>query len=188
MAPIGTPAPDFRLMDTDGSLVARDDFKRAKALLVMFTCNHCPYVQHVRDRLSDLVRQWQERGVAVVAIASNDQASYPEDGPRAMAEAKQRYRLPYPYLFDPTQEVALAFRAACTPDFFLYDRDRRLVYRGQLDGSRPSNGVPVTGEDLGRAIDQLLAGEPLTGEQLPSAGCNIKWREENLAGGMPAYR
>ena len=187
MIPLGTPAPDFRLPDTDGRWVARDDFDAAPALLVMFICNHCPYVVHVRDRLSELVRGWQARGVAVVGIASNDAATYPQDGPEAMAEAKARFALPYPYLFDATQGVALAYHAACTPDFFLFDRDRHLVYRGQLDGSRPGNGAPITGEDLGAAIDAVLTGAPAAPEQRPSMGCNIKWRESNLAGGMPAY-
>lgn len=187
MLPLGTPAPDFRLPDTDGALVARDDFSEAPALLVMFVCNHCPFVVHIRDELSRLVRQWQARGVAVVGINSNDERTYPQDGPAAMAEAKRRFELPYPYLFDGTQEVALAYHAACTPDFFLFDGDRNLVYRGQLDASRPSNGVPITGDDLGRAIDAVLGGVPVEGEQLPSIGCNIKWREDNLRDGMPSY-
>lgn len=187
MLPLGTQAPDFRLPDTDGRLVARDDFAAAPALLVIFVCNHCPYVVHVRDALSGFVRGWQARGVAVVGIASNDPVAYPQDGPEAMAEAKRRYELPYPYLFDATQEVALAYHAACTPDFFLFDRTRRLVYRGQLDGSRPHNGVPVTGEDLAQAIDDVLAGRPIAVEQRPSLGCNIKWREDNLVDGLPAY-
>ena len=187
MVPLGTAAPDFRLPATDGSFVARDDFKGAPALLVMFTCNHCPFVVHVRDALSDLVRGWMARGVAVVAIASNDAERYPQDGPQAMAEAKLRHDLPYPYLFDASQAVALAYHAACTPDFFLHDKDLRLVYRGQLDASRPGNDVPVTGGDLGRAIDALLAGASPLVDQRPSMGCNIKWREENLAGNGPAY-
>jgi peroxiredoxin len=187
MLALGTPAPDFRLPDTDGKTVARDDFKDAPALLVMFICNHCPFVIHVRDPLSRLVRGWQARGVAVVGIASNDERSHPQDGPAAMAEAKRRFELPYPYLFDATQEVALAYHAACTPDFFLFDGHHELVYRGQLDASRPSNGIPVTGEDLGAAIDAVLAGEPAASEQIPSIGCNIKWRPEKLVDGMPAY-
>lgn len=187
MIPLGTPAPDFRLPDTDGRLVARDDFKGGPALLVMFVCNHCPFVVHVRDALSQLVREWSARGVAVVAISSNDEARYPQDGPVAMADAKQRHDLPYPYLFDATQAVALAYHAACTPDFFLYDKDFRLAYRGQLDASRPGNELPISGADLGRAIDDVLAGRAVTAEQRPSMGCNIKWREENLAGNMPAY-
>ena len=187
MVPLGRPAPDFALPDTDGQVVALGDFRGAPALLVMFVCNHCPYVVHVRDALSALVRGWTAKGVAVVGIASNDPVAYPQDGPEAMAEAKRRFALPYPYLFDATQAVALAYRAACTPDFFLYDQGRRLAYRGQLDASRPNSGVPVTGEDLGRAIDALLAGEPITVEQRPSMGCNIKWRDDNLVDGHPAY-
>lgn len=196
MVPLGTLAPDFALPDTaatrapDGSwpLVRRDDFAAAPALLVAFLCNHCPYVVHVRDRLSELVRQWQARGVAVVAISSNDPLGYPADAPDAMAEAARRFALPYPYLFDASQEVALHYRAACTPDFFLYDGARRLAYRGQLDGSRPGNGVEVSGADLGAAIDAVLSGKPAAEEQRASLGCNIKWREENLVAGLPAYR
>lgn len=187
MIPLGTPAPDFALPDTDGRTVRRDDFVGAPALLVMFTCNHCPFVVHVRDPLSELVRNWTARGVAVVAINSNDAATYPQDGPAAMAEAKVRYALPYPYLFDASQRTALAYHAACTPDFFLYDKAFRLVYRGQLDASRPGNGVPVSGSDLGRAIDAVLAGDAPLDEQRPSMGCNIKWRDESLAGNVPAY-
>ncbi len=185
MIPLGTPAPDFDLPDTDGQRVQRTAFA-GQPLLVIFTCNHCPFVVHVRDALSALVRQWQARGLAVVAIASNDEAKYPQDGPAAMRLAKAEHALPYPYLFDATQQVALAYHAACTPDFFLFDRDHHLVYRGQLDASRPGNGVPVTGVDLAGAIDDMFAGRA-TETQRPSMGCNIKWREENMAGNVPAY-
>jgi len=187
MVPLGTPAPDFRLPDTDGRMIARDDFERAPALLVMFLCNHCPYVVHVRDALSELCRGWMARGVAVVGISANDPTTYPEDGPGAMAKVKARFGLPYPYLFDASQAVALAFCAACTPDFFLYDHERRLAYRGQLDASRPGNGVAVSGQDLGQAIDDVLAGAPVSSVQRPSLGCGIKWREENLENGSPRW-
>jgi len=187
MSALGTQAPDFALPDTDGRIVRRDDFSGAPALIVLFTCNHCPFVVHVRDPLSELVRGWSARGVAVVAINSNDAAAYPQDGPAAMAEAKVRFALPYPYLFDASQRVALAYHAACTPDFFLYDKDFRLAYRGQLDASRPGNEVPISGSDLGSAIDAVLAGDAPMTEQRPSMGCNIKWREESLAGNVPAY-
>ncbi len=195
MVPLGTPAPDFRLPDTDGTdgtdgtgrLVARDDFATHPALLVMFLCNHCPYVVHVRDVLTARAAEWIGRGVAVVAISANDPERYPADAPAEMAKDKARFGYPFSYLFDATQAVALAYRAACTPDFFLYDADRRLVYRGQLDGARPGNGVAVTGADLGAAIDALLGGRAIAEEQRASMGCNIKWRDENLVGGWPAY-
>ena len=188
MVPLGTPAPDFHLPEcSDGSLVARDDFAAAPALLVMFMCNHCPFVVHVREPLIRLVSAWQARGVAVVGIASNDLATHPQDGPGPMAALKRQTGMTFPYLFDEDQKVALSYHAACTPDFFLYDAERRLVYRGQLDGARPGNGIAVTGADLGAAIDRVLAGEAPLAEQRASLGCNIKWRPENLAGGMPAY-
>jgi peroxiredoxin len=183
MAELGTNAPDFRLVDTEGRTVSRDDFADAKALLVMFICNHCPYVKHVRHELARLAREYQGRGVAVVGISSNDVAAYPADGPDAMREEKERVGYTFPYLFDETQEVARAYGAACTPDFFLYDASRRLVYRGQLDGSRPSNAVPVTGEDLRAALDAVLDGRDIPPDQRPSLGCNIKWKPGNA----PAY-
>jgi len=183
MAELGTNAPDFRLVDTEGRTVSRDDFADAKALLVMFICNHCPYVKHVRQEIARLAREYGGRGVAVVGISSNDVAAYPADGPDAMREEKERVGYTFPYLFDETQEVAKAYGAACTPDFFLYDASRRLVYRGQLDGSRPSNAVPVTGEDLRAALDAVLDGRDVPPEQRPSLGCNIKWKPGNA----PAY-
>jgi peroxiredoxin len=183
MAELGTNAPDFRLVDTEGRTVSRDDFADAKALLVMFICNHCPYVKHVRHEIARLAREYQGRGVAVVGISSNDVAAYPADGPDAMREEKERVGYTFPYLFDETQEVAKAYGAACTPDFFLHDASRRLVYRGQLDGSRPSNTVPVTGKDLRAALDAVLERRDVPPEQLPSLGCNIKWKPGNA----PAY-
>jgi peroxiredoxin len=176
MVPLGTLAPDFRLADTDSKTVARDDFKDAPALLVMFICNHCPFVKHIRNGLAQFARDYQGRGLAIVAINSNDVVAYPADSPANMAKEKQSAGYVFPYLYDETQRVAQAYRAACTPDFFLFDRARRLVYRGQFDGSRPSNGRPVTGADLRAAADAVLAGKPAPLEQTPSIGCNIKWR------------
>ncbi len=186
MVPLGTPAPDFSLPDarafalgstlSDLPRVSLSDLAGAPALLVMFISNHCPFVVHIREPLSRLVRAWQERGVAVVGIGSNDLARYPQDGPEAIAALSQQLDFSFPYLVDADQRVATAWQAACTPDFFLYDAARRLVYRGQLDGSRPGNDLPVTGEDLGRAIEAVLKGAPPLAEQKPSIGCNIKWR------------
>jgi peroxiredoxin len=179
MAPLGTPAPDFRLPDTDGTFVSLADFGDAPALLVAFICNHCPYVKHVREAFAGLARDYQAKGVAVVGINSNDPASYPDDSPERMKEDKAAAGYPFPYLFDGTQEVAKAYRAACTPDFFLFDRDRRLAYRGQFDDSRPRNDIPVTGGDLRAAIDAVLSGARPSADQRPSVGCGIKWRPGN---------
>jgi peroxiredoxin len=176
MLPLGTPAPDFSLPDTDGRIVSRDDFRDAPALLVMFICNHCPYVKHVRDELARLGREYTARGVAVVAISSNDAAAYPDDSPERMREEKADAGYVFPYLYDETQQVAAAYQAACTPDFFLFDARRELVYRGQLDDSRPGSDVPVTGADLRAALDAVLDGRPVAAEQKPSIGCNVKWR------------
>ena len=176
MVPLGTPAPDFRLPDTTGKLVALGDFKDAPALLVVFMCNHCPFVKHIRTALAQFARDHQPRGLAMVGINSNDVASYPEDSPAKMAEEAKRAGYVFPYLYDESQAVAKAYRAACTPDFFLYDRERRLVYRGQFDDSRPSNGRPVTGADMRAAVDAVLQGKTVVAEQKPSIGCNIKWK------------
>jgi peroxiredoxin len=176
MLPLGTPAPEFSLPDTEGRPVALADFKDAPALLVMFICNHCPYVKHVRQGLQQMGRDLQARGVAVVGINSNDVAAYPDDAPDKMRSEKQAAGYTFPYLFDETQAVARAYRAACTPDFFLFGRDLRLVYRGQMDDSRPGNDRPVTGEDLRAAVEALLAGRPAPADQKPSMGCNIKWK------------
>lgn len=176
MVPLGSVAPDFRLPDTDGKIVSRDDFKDAPALLVMFICNHCPFVKHIRHGLAHFGREYQPRGLAIVAINSNDVANYPADSPQNMAQEKREVGYVFPYLYDETQAVAKAYRAACTPDFFLFDRERRLVYRGQFDDSRPSNNRPVTGTDLRAAADALLAGKPVSSSQKPSVGCNIKWK------------
>ena len=183
MLPLGTSAPDFKLMNVDGREVELADFAGKPALLVMFMCNHCPFVVHVADELARLSSEYMGRGVAVVGINSNDTATHPADSPeRMVAEAEERgYQ--FPYLFDETQEVAKAYRAACTPDFFLFDQDRKLVYRGQLDDSRPGNGVPVTGKDLRAALDAVLGGKKPAEEQRASLGCNIKWK----AGNEPEY-
>ena len=183
MLPLGTAAPDFKLMNVDGREVALADFAGKPALLVMFMCNHCPFVVHVADELARLGSEYMGRGVAVVGINSNDTATHPADSPeRMVAEAEER-GYAFPYLFDETQAVAKAYRAACTPDFFLFDQDRKLVYRGQLDDSRPGSGVPVTGKDLRAALDAVLAGKKPAEEQRASLGCNIKWK----AGNEPEY-
>jgi peroxiredoxin len=179
MLPLGTGAPDFRLPDTNGRMVSLSDFKGAPALLVMFICNHCPYVKHIRAGLAQLGRDYLERGVGIVGINSNDVVNYPADSPALMtAEAKAAGYL-FPYLYDETQEVAGAYRAACTPDFFLFDGNQRLVYRGQMDDSRPGNKIPVTGKDLRAALEAVLAGKPVSAKQKPSMGCNIKWKPGN---------
>ncbi len=176
MVPLGTPAPDFALPDPDGRVHRRDDFRAAPGLLVMFICNHCPFVKHLRDGLSAFAREYVERGLAVVAINANDADAYPDDAPPAMKREAELAGYVFPYLYDATQVVARAYDAACTPDFFLFDGARRLVYRGQFDASRPGNAVPVTGADLRAACDAVLRGEAPSPEQTPSLGCNIKWR------------
>jgi peroxiredoxin len=179
MLPLGTPAPNFSLVNVDAQTVSLGDLADAPALLVIFMSNHCPFVIHVADHLAQLAQEYQARGVAIVAIASNDVANYPADSPEQMvAEAEQR-GYTFAYLYDETQEVAQAYRAACTPDFFLFDAERRLVYRGQMDSSRPDSGIPVTGEDLRAALDAVLAGKQPTADQRPSLGCNIKWKPGN---------
>ena len=176
MLPLGTSAPAFSLPDVSGKIVPIADFQNAPALLVMFICNHCPYVKHVRSGLAQLARDYQARGVAVVAISSNDAKSYPDDSPAKMAVEAKEAGYTFPYLYDESQAVARAYQAACTPDFFLFNREKQLVYRGQLDDSRPGNGIPVTGKDLRAALDAVLAGKPVVADQKPSIGCNIKWK------------
>ncbi len=183
MLPLGTEAPSFSLPDTDGEIVSLEDFEGAPGLLVMFLCNHCPFVKHLREGLAEFGREYLKRGLGIVAINSNDVERYPADSPEMMAREVAEAGYPFPYLFDETQEVAKAYRAACTPDFFLFDGDRGLVYRGQFDDSRPDNGVPVTGKDLKAAADAVLEGKPVPEEQKPSLGCNIKWKPGN----EPAY-
>ncbi len=183
MLPLGTEAPEFSLPDTDGKIVSLTDFRQAKAYLVIFMCNHCPFVQHIREELSRLGKEYQGKGVAVVGINANDISTHPDDSPEKMKEEKEKYNYTFPYLYDETQEVAKAYKAACTPDFFLFDQDKKLVYRGQLDDSRPGNDKPVTGADLRAALDTVLSGEKPSSEQVPSIGCNIKWK----AGNEPEY-
>ena len=184
MLALGTKAPDFELPDVmTGKSVSIRDFDAKQALLVMFICRHCPYVKHIRAELARLGRDFADSELAIVAISANDPEEYPEDAPEGLAEDAREAGYAFPYLFDETQEVAKAYTAACTPDLFLFDADRELVYRGQLDDSRPSNGLPVTGEDIRAAIDAVLSGGPVSRDQRPSIGCGIKWR----AGNEPAY-
>jgi peroxiredoxin len=179
MLQLGTLAPDFRLPDTSGKIVSSADFQDAPALLVIFMCNHCPYVKHVRHELAELADEFQARRVAVVGINSNDAANNPDDSPAKMVEEVKNIGYTFPYLYDGTQAVAKAYRAACTPDLYLFDRQRRLVYRGQFDDSRPGSDVPVTGKDLREALDAVLAGKRVSPNQKPSIGCNIKWKPGN---------
>ncbi len=184
MLALGTKAPDFELPDVvTGRTVSIQDFDGKRALLVMFICRHCPYVRHVREELARLGRDFADSDLAMVAISANDPIEYPEDAPESLAEEAREAGYAFPYLFDETQEVAKAYTAACTPDFFLFDADRALAYRGQLDDSRPSNGLPVTGEDLRAAIDAVLTNGSVDQDQRASIGCSIKWR----AGNEPAY-
>lgn len=176
MRQLGTPAPDFSLINVDGQTVSLSDF-RGQPTLVMFICNHCPFVKHIAPELARLAPEYQAKGVAIVAINSNDASMHPDDSPERMVQEVEERGYTFPYLYDETQEVAKAYHAACTPDFFLFDKDHRLYYRGQLDASRPQNGIPVTGSDLRAALDALLAGQPAPEKQIPSIGCNIKWRE-----------
>jgi peroxiredoxin len=177
MLPLGTRAPDFSLPDPDGThhSLAGD----AAAYLVMFICNHCPFVKHVREELARLGRDYGSRGVAIYAINSNDVSAHPADSPEHMQAEAETWGYTFPYLFDADQDVAKAYRAACTPDFFVFDRDKRLVYRGQLDASRPSNDVAVDGRDVRAALDAVLGGRPVSEHQAPSIGCNIKWKPGN---------
>jgi len=183
MAPLGTKAPGFNLPDTAGNTVSLSDFLDAPALLVVFMCNHCPYVKHIREALVELVKEYQVKGVAVVGINSNDVENYPDDSPGLMDQEAKKFGYTFPYLYDETQEIAKAYRAACTPDFFLFDAQRRLAYRGQMDSSRPGNDKPLNAEDLRNALDAVLSGSEVTSEQKPSMGCNIKWKQGN----EPAY-
>ena len=183
MLELGTQAPDFVLKDTEGNIVRLSDFKGAKALLVIFMCNHCPYVIHLREAISAFAKEYQDKGLAIVGINSNDVENYPDDSYEKMIEEKASAGYIFPYLYDETQEVAKAYRAACTPDFFLFDENQKLVYRGQWDDSRPRNDIPVTGRDIRAAVDAILNGNPVSPEQKPSMGCNIKWK----AGNEPDY-
>ncbi|MHC5073701.1 MAG: thioredoxin family protein [Planctomycetota bacterium] len=183
MLPLGTYAPSFSLTAADGRTVSLEDFKGAPALLVIFMCNHCPFVKHVLDEVVELIKEYQAKGVAAVGINSNDVKNFPEDNPEKMAQVAKQKDFTFSYLYDETQKVAKAYRAACTPDFFLFDKEQRLVYRGQMDSSRPGNNVPVTGDDLKAALDAVLEGREVSDEQRPSIGCNIKW----ISGNEPDY-
>lgn len=187
MLELGTTAPGFSLANTNPKFADRSyslaDFTDAKALLVMFVCNHCPYVIHLREALIQMANDYAEQGLQVVAISSNSAKTHPQDGPDKMREEAAQHDFPYPYLYDENQTAALAYMAACTPDFYLFDAKQKLAYRGRFDGSRPKNDIPVTGEDMRAAIDAILKGEQPAGEQIPSMGCNIKW----TPGNEPAY-
>ncbi len=184
MLPLGTTVPAFSLTDVvTGTTVSPEDFADRAALLVMFICNHCPFVKHVKTELGRVAKDYQPKGVGIVAINSNDVANYPEDAPANMKALVRAEGWQFPFCHDETQAVAQAFHAACTPDFYVFDGDRALVYRGQLDDSRPKTGVRVTGKDLRRALDAVLAGTPVPADQKPSIGCNIKWKKGN----EPAY-
>ena len=183
MLPLGTTAPDFRLPDTNGKIVSLADFKNAPALLVIFMCNHCPYVIHIRAGLARLARDYIPRGVGIVGINSNDVENYPDDSPAKMKSEVKDAGYIFPYLYDESQTVAKSYCAACTPDFFLFDRGRRLVYRGQFDDSRPGNEITVTGKDLRAALDAVLTDKSVSPNQKASIGCNIKWK----AGNEPDY-
>ncbi len=183
MLELGAAAADFALPDTDGNTVTLADFADRKALLVIFMCNHCPFVKHIADALAVLGKDLQSKGVGVIAISSNSVAEYPDDGPEAMKKERAARGYAFPYLYDETQEVAKSYRAACTPDFFLFDGDQELAYRGQMDDSRPDSGIPVTGQDIRAAVDAVLIGKLVRSEQKPSMGCNIKW----IPGNEPKY-
>ena len=183
MLPLGTTAPDFSLVSVDGNTYQLSDFQSADALVVMFICNHCPFVKHLAAGLAEFGREYQAKNAAVVAISSNDVANYPQDSPEQMVHEAEQQGYTFPYLFDEDQSIAKAYRAACTPDFYVFDRERKLAYRGQFDASRPDSGIPVTGEDLRAAVDAVLAGTPVAEEQSPSIGCNIKW----IDGEQPEY-
>ena len=179
MLPLGTQAPNFSLPDTNGRIITRDSFKGSPALLVIFMCNHCPFVKHVQKVLAQLAAEYQAKGVAIVGINANNAADYPDDSFEMMAQEAKNFCYTFPYLCDETQAVAKVYKAACTPDFFFFDKNQRLVYRGQMDDSRPGNDVPVTGADLRAAMDAVLQGKPVPKVQKPSMGCNIKWKKGN---------
>ena len=178
MLPLGMSASDFNLPDIKGDMVSLADFKESSALLVIFMCNHCPFVKHVLHVMVDLIKKYQAKVVAVVGINSNDVVNFPEDGPKKMAKVAKKAGFTFPYLFDESQKVAKAYHVACTPDFFIFDKEIKLVYHGQMDDSRPGSEVPVTGVDLIKAMDAVLAGRDISNDQKPSMGCNIKWKQE----------
>ncbi len=179
MLPLGTAAPNFSLPDTiTGKIMSLADLQSDHATVIMFLCNHCPYVKHAQHELARLAKDYQPRGVAFIAISSNDIIAYPEDSPEHMKTFARNAGFTFPYLFDETQDVARAYQAACTPDFYVFDREMKCVYRGQLDDSRPKNDAPVTGKDLRAALENILAEKPVSAEQKPSVGCNIKWKSQ----------
>ncbi|MCG6155366.1 thioredoxin family protein [Rubinisphaera margarita] len=189
MLPLGSPAPDFSLPNVDGKTLSLSDLPKDKPLLVMFICNHCPFVLHLKSALAEFGDEYQKKGLTIVAISSNDVENYPDDSPEKMKEMAAASGWNFPYLYDESQEVAKAYQAACTPDLFLFDKDHKLVYRGQFDDSRPGNGLPVNGADLRAAADAVLAGQPVPEQQKPSIGCNIKWKDgaaPNYFTGQPA--
>lgn len=180
MLELGTAAPEFSLPDVvSGKTISLASFDGAKGLLVMFICPHCPYVKHVQTTLAAMLKEYASDPLGIVAIGSNDAVQYPNDGPDGLRTQAQELGFDFPYCYDESQDVAKAYRAACTPDFFLFDGDRKLVYRGQMDGARPKNDTPVTGSDLRAALDAVLAGRPIDAQQRPSIGCNIKWKKGN---------
>lgn len=177
MVALGTTAPGFTLPDTiSGKDLSLENLKGEKGTMIMFICNHCPFVKHVNEELVRLSNDYKNKGIGFVALSSNDVINHPDDSPALMTQVAKQLKYPFPYLYDETQEVAKAYDAACTPDFFIYDKDLQLAYRGQLDDSRPGNEIPITGKDIRNALDRLLDNKPVSQEQRPSIGCNIKWK------------
>lgn len=177
MMPLGAKAPDFTLFEpATGKNISLQGMKSDKATVIMFICNHCPFVKHIQNELVNLANDYMKKGVSFIAINSNDVVNYPQDSPENMVEEVNKMNYPFPYLYDESQEVAKSYKAACTPDFYIFDKDLRCVYRGQLDSSRPGNNIPVTGEDIRNALDSILQGKEVSNDQKPSIGCNIKWK------------
>lgn len=179
MLEIGTKAPDFNLPNIDGNMISLQELRPKAGVLIMFICNHCPYVKHLNEALVKFANDYREQGIKCIAISSNDVENYPQDSPELMKELSEKHQFPFPYLYDESQEVAKAYKAACTPDFFLFDDELKLFYRGQFDDSRPGNNKPVTGRDMRNAADKLIEGESNIESQIPSMGCNIKWKQGN---------
>ncbi|MFY0683933.1 MAG: thioredoxin family protein [Balneola sp.] len=179
MLEIGTKAPDFNLPNIDGNMISLQELRPKAGVLIMFICNHCPYVKHLNEALVKFANDYREQGIKCIAISSNDVENYPQDSPELMKELSEKHQFPFPYLYDESQEVAKAYKAACTPDFFLFDDELKLFYRGQFDDSRPGNNKPVTGRDMRNAADKLIEGESSIESQIPSMGCNIKWKQGN---------
>ncbi|MEP1151360.1 MAG: thioredoxin family protein [Balneola sp.] len=179
MLEIGTKAPDFNLPNIDGNMISLQELRPKVGVLIMFICNHCPYVKHLNEALVKFANDYREQGIKCIAISSNDVENYPQDSPELMKELSEKHQFPFPYLYDESQEVAKAYKAACTPDFFLFDDELKLFYRGQFDDSRPGNNKPVTGRDMRNAADKLIEGESNIESQIPSMGCNIKWKQGN---------